>query len=99
MVLISHGPVWSQSFSSPVTGLPNTSGNNTSGQTHTLDTQQKNKKSTQDVGLKCTARKCWNCEKEKCGGRIRKDQCTDACGLCGCKERIADTPFILVNFF
>jgi len=34
------------------------SGNNTSGQTHTLDTQQKNKKSTQDVGLKHAARKC-----------------------------------------
>jgi len=39
------------------------SGNNTLGQTHTLDIQQKNKKSTQDVGLEGTARKCWKCEK------------------------------------
>ena len=57
-----------------------------SGQTYTLDTHQKNKKSTQDVGLKHAARKCWKCEKEGCGGRIRMDECTNASGLCGLKE-------------
>ena len=62
------------------------SGNNTSGQTYTLDTQQKNKQSTQDVGLNDAARKCWKCEKEGCRGRIRKDWCTNACGSCGSKE-------------
>jgi len=62
------------------------SGNNTSGKIHTLDTQQKNKKSTQNVGLKHAARKCWKCEKEGCIGRIRKDQCTNACDSCGSKE-------------
>jgi len=49
--------------------------NNTSGQTH-----------TQDVGLKYAAKKCWKCEKEGCGGRIRKDLCKNACGSCGSKE-------------
>ena len=44
-----------------------------SGQIYTLDTHQKNKKSTQDVGLKHAARKCWKCEKEGWGGRIRMD--------------------------
>ena len=34
------------------------SGNHISGQTYTLDTHQKNKKSTQDVGSKHAARKC-----------------------------------------
>ena len=62
------------------------SGNHTSGQTYTLDTHQKNKKFTQDVGLKYAARKCWKCEKEGCGGRIRMDQCTNASGSCGSKE-------------
>ena len=49
------------------------SGNHISGQTYTLETHQKNKKSTQDVGLKHAARKCWKCEKEGWGGRIRMD--------------------------
>jgi len=53
---------------------------------HTLDTQQKNKKSIQDVGLKHAARKCWKCEKEGCIERIRKDQCTNSCDSCGSKE-------------
>ena len=57
-----------------------------SGQTYTLDTHQKNKKSTQDVGLKHVARKCWKCEKEGCEGRNRMDQCTHASGLGGLKE-------------
>ena len=60
--------------------------NNTSGQTHRLNTQQKNKKPTQDVGIKRAARKCWKCEKEECGGRFKKGQCTNACGSCGSKE-------------
>ena len=49
------------------------SGNHISRQTYTLDDHQKNKKSTQDVGLKYAARKCWKCEKEGCGQRIRMD--------------------------
>ena len=47
--------------------------NHISGQTYTLDIHQKNKKSTQDVGLKHAARQCGKCEKEGCGGRIRID--------------------------
>ena len=62
------------------------SGHNTSGQTYTLDTQQKNKQFTQNVGLNHAARKCWKCEKGGCRGRIRKDWCTNACGSCGLKE-------------
>ena len=42
-------------------------------QGQTSDTQQKTKKSTQYVDLKHEARKCWKCEKEGCGGRIRMD--------------------------
>ena len=76
------------------------SGNDTSGKTYTLDTQQKNKKSTQDVSLNHAARKCWKCEKEGCRGRIRKDQCTMPVVHVverNVKARIADTPLILVN--
>ena len=62
------------------------SGNNTSKQIYKLDTYQKNKKSAQDVGLNHAASKCWNCEKEGCGGRIRKDQHTNACDSCSSKE-------------
>ena len=78
-----HFPPDSMSVAGPSI-LP--SGNDTSRQTHTSDTQQKNKKSTQDVGLKRAAKKCWKCEKGGCGGGIRKDQCKNACGSCGSKE-------------
>ena len=94
-----HFPPGNISVAGP-SALP--SGNNTSGHTHTLDTQQKNKKSTQEASLKRSARKCWKCEKGGCVGRIRKGQCKMPVVHVvqrNVKERIADTPLILVNFF
>ena len=46
------------------------SGNHIPGKTYTLDSHQKNKKSTQDVGLKHAARKCWKCEKKDVEGEL-----------------------------
>ena len=50
MVLIGHGPVWSRSFSGPVTGLPNTTADysllhticamNGTGKLHTIEADQ-----------------------------------------------------------
>ena len=37
-------------------------------------------------GLKHAARKCWDCEKKGYGGRVRKDQFSNACGSSGSKE-------------
>jgi hypothetical protein len=71
----------------PVAGpslLPSESHN--SGQTQTLNTQQKNKKSMENIGPKRAAKKCWKCEMEDCGGRIRKNLCKNACASCNSKE-------------
>ena len=55
-------------------------------QTQTLNTQQKNKKSMQNIVTKCAAKKCWKCEIEGCAGRVRKNLCKNACASCNSKE-------------
>ena len=55
----------------PVAGpslLP--SGSHNSGQTQTLNTQQKNKNSMKNIVPKRAVKKCWKCEMEDCAERI-----------------------------
>ena len=59
------------------------SGSYNLGQTQTLNTQQKNKKSMQDILTKCAAKECWKYEIEECAERVRKDLCKNACNSKG----------------
>ena len=78
-----HFPLDDNSIAGPSL-LP--SGSYNLGQTQTLNTQQKNKKSIQDIVTKHAAKKCWKCEIEGCAGRVRKNLCKNACASCNSKE-------------
>ena len=76
--------------------------NDISGQTHTLDTQQKNKKSTQDLVSNMQQGNVGIVKKKDMGGELGKissQMPVIHVVQRNVKERTADTPLILVNFF
>jgi hypothetical protein len=83
MIINIHFPLDDNSVAGPSL-LP--SGSYNLGQTQTLNTQQKSKKSIQDIVAKHATKKCWKCEIEECAGRLKKNLCKNTCPSCHSKE-------------